>query len=179
MNISIDCTQHQESSQTIPEYDQNAESVTEISVDNTNIVTKSILKNKGTTTYVALSPSKDQIPNPISAGNPSPPTTEMEPDFHPNANVTSRPTTEAVNPAHLQKITATTISMPQTRRIKSSLLLQPILSNGTSVSASSYASQSENEVEVPGNNATDETNVQCESPSVDVNDTPVQDEPQS
>ena len=75
--------------------------------------------------------------------------------------------------------TEITISTPQTRRIKRSLLLEPLSYNEASSSLSSPRSQSANEVEDPRPITTDETNMQAESLPGDANGTPPQDVPRS
>ena len=50
---------------------------------------------------------------------------DIAPDVHSNETPTGGPTTEAVDPPSTTTITETTISKPQTRRIKRFLLLEP------------------------------------------------------
>ena len=64
MNISTKPRHQPKHIQPVPEYDQDDEGVTEILADHTN-QTKSILKIKGSTPIITLSPTKYQIPNTI------------------------------------------------------------------------------------------------------------------
>ena len=65
------------------------------------------------------------------------------------------------------------------KRIKRSLLLEPISYNEALTSTSFHTSQSENEVKDPRPITTDAMNMQSEVLAGAVNDTPPQDEPQS
>ena len=100
----------------------------------------------------------------------------VAPDCHQHENFNGRTTTEVVDLAQPTSNTKTTISKPHTKRIKRSLLLEPLSYNETSVSPSSHISQSEKQVEDPRHFTTDSTNMQSESSSGVANDTPQQDE---
>ena len=165
MNVSTEPRRRPKTVQPVPEYDQGAEQVTEILVDNMNNRTKSILKNKGTHTTAPQSPPKDHPVNPIRAGTLRSPTMNVAPECHQHENLTSRTTTEAVDLAQPTINTETTISKLKTKRIKRSLLLEP----------PSQISQSENELDDPLRPiTTDVTNMQSESSSGVANDTPQQ-----
>ena len=179
MNFSTEPRHRPKNIQPVTEFDQDAEHVTEILVDNTNNIVKSTLKNNGSHNTAPQSPQKDSTVNPIRAGNLRSPTMDMASDFHQTENSTGRPTTEALDPTNTTTNTETVTSKPQTRRIKRSLLLEPLSYNETLVSPSFHRSQSQNELEDPRPITTDETNMQSELPQGDGNDTPTQDEPQS
>ena len=149
--------------QPVPDYDQDAEHVTEILVNNTNNRTKSILKNQGSQTTAPQSPPKDHPVNLIRAGTLRFPTMNVAPDCHQHENLSGRSTTEVVDLAQPTINTETIISKPQTKRTKRSLLLE----------LPSQISQSENEVEDPRPIT---TNMQSETSSSVANDTPQQDE---
>ena len=162
--------------QPVPDFDQDAELVTENIVDNTDNMVKSLLKNKGPYIITApQSPQRDPTVHPIRAGTLRSPSIDIAPYFHPIENRTDRPTTEAVDPPSTTMNTETIISKPQTRRIKRFLLLEHLPCNETSF----LNSQSENEVEDTRPITTDETNMQSESQPGIANDTPRQDEPRS
>ena len=179
MNISTEPRHRPKTVQPVPEYDQDAEQVTEIIVDESTNKPKSILKDHGSQTTAPQSPPKNQPVNPIRAGRIRSPTMDVAPDCHQNENLTGRTTTEAVDLTQTTTNTEITISTPQTRRIKRSLLLEPLSYNEASSSLSSPRSQSANEVEDPRPITTDETNMQSESLPGDANSTPPQDVPRS
>ena len=179
MDISTEPRHRPKTIQPVPEYDQDTERVTEILVDDSTNRPKSILKNHGSQTTAPQSPPKHQPANLIRVGIIRSPTMDVAPDCHQTQKLTGRTTTEAVDLTQTTTNTEITISTPQTRRIKRSLLLEPLSYNEASSSPSSPRSQSANEVEDPRPITTDETNMQSESPSGAVNDTPTQDEPQS
>ena len=179
MNISTEPRHRPKTIQPVPEYDQDTERVTEILVDDSTNRPKSILKNHGSQTTAPQSPPKHQPANPIRAGIVRSSTMDVAPDCHQTQNLTGRTTTEAVDLTQTTTNTEITISTPQTRRIKRSLLIEPLSYNEASSSPSSPRSQPANEVEDPRPITTDETNMQSESPSGAVNDTPTQNEPQT
>ena len=179
MNISTEPRHRPKTIQPVPEYDQDTERVTEILVDESTTRPKSILKNHGSQTTAPQSPPKHQTTNPIRAGIVRSPTMDVAPDCHQTQKLTDRTTTEAVDLTQTTTNTEITISTPQTRRIKRSLLLEPLSYNEASPSPSSPRSQPANEVEDPRPTTAAETNKQSESPSGAVFDTPTQHEPQS
>ena len=169
MNISTEPRHRPKTVQPVPDYDQNVERVTEILVDNPTNRPKSILKNQGPQITAPQSPPKDQQVNPIRAGIIRFPTMDVAPDCHQHENITSRNTTEAVDPAQPTIIKKTTSSKPTTRRIKRSLLLErPHLNSQP---------QDENELTQPI--MADATNMHSESQPGVANSTPQQDSPRS
>ena len=100
-------------------------------------------------------------------------------DCHQHKNITCRTTTEAVDLAQRTINTETTLSKPKTRRIKRSLLLEPLSCDETSISPSPFKIQSEDEVEDTQPIMADETNMQPESQSGVANCTPQQDKSRS
>ena len=149
MNISTEPRHRPKTVQPVPDHDHDAENVTEILVDNTNNKAKPILKNHGSHTTAPQSPPKYHRVNTIRSGTLPSPTMTVAPDCHQHENLSGRTTTEAVDLPPPTINTETTFSKPQTKRIKRSLLLEPLSNNETSVSPSSYISQSENEDEDP------------------------------
>ena len=147
MNISTEPQHRPKTIQPVPDYDQDAERVTEILVDDTTNRPKSILKNQGPQITTPQSPPKDQPVHPIRAGILQSPTMDVAPDSHQLKNVTCRTTTEVVDLAQSTTNTEITLSKPKTRRIKRSLLLEPLPCGETSFSPSPLNSQSEDEVE--------------------------------
>ena len=104
---------------------------------------------------------------------------DIAPDSHLTENLTVSPTTEAVDPLTTTLSTETHISKPQTRRIKKSLLLEPLSYNETSFSSLFLSIQSEDGVKNTQPIMTDEPNIQSESQPGVANDTPQQDKPRS
>ena len=179
MNSSTEPRHRPKHIQPVPEFDQDAERVTEVIVDITDNIVKPILKNNRPHTSSPLSPLRNPTVNPIRAGPLRTPSMDIAPDFHLTENSTDRPTTVAVDPPTTTMNTETIISKPQTRRIKRSLLLEPLSYNETSFSPPFLNSQSEDEVEDTRLITTDKTNMQPESQPRVANGTPQQDEPRS
>ena len=134
MNISTEPRHRPKTVQPIPDYDQDAEHVTEILVDITQNNIKSILNNQGSYTTAPKSPPKDQPTNPIRAGIIRSLTMNVAPDCHQHRDIPDRTTTAAVDLAPPTINTETTISKPKTKRIKRSLLLEPSVRNETQLS---------------------------------------------
>ena len=153
--------------------------MTEILVDDSTNRPKSILKNQGSQITAPQSPPKDQPVNPIRAGILLSSTMDVAPDCHQHENITCRTTTEAVDLAQPAINTEPTPSKPKTRRIKRSLLLEPLSCDETPISPSSLHSQSEDEVEDTQPIMAAETNMQPESQSGVANCTPQQDKSRS
>ena len=144
MNIFTEPRHRPRHIQPVPEFDHDAERVTEIIVDNTNDTVKPILKNNRRHTITTpQSPPRNSTTNPIRAGTLRSPSIDIASDFHLTENPTDRPTTEAVDPPNTTMNTETIISKPQTRRIKRSLLLEPLSNDETLISPSFLNSQSE------------------------------------
>ena len=175
MNISTEPQHRPKTIQPVPDYNQDAERVTEILVDDSTNRPKSILKNQGPQTTTPQSPPKDQPVHPIRAGILRSPTMDVAPDSHQHKNITCRTTTEAVDLAQSTTITEITLSKPKTRGIKRSLLLEPLPCGETSISPSPLICQSEDEVEGNQLIMADETNMQPESQAAVTNNTPQQD----
>ena len=97
MNIYTEPRHRSKTVQPIPDYNQDAEHVTEILVDISQNNVKPILKNQGSYTTAPLSPPKDQPRNPIRAGIIRSPTMDVAPDSHQHRNLTDRTTIEAVD----------------------------------------------------------------------------------
>ena len=93
MNISTEPRHRPKNVQPVPEYDQDAERVTEILVDDSANRPKSILKNQGPPTTAPQSPPKDQPVNTIRAGILRSPTMDVAPDCHQMQNLTGKPWT--------------------------------------------------------------------------------------
>ena len=110
-------------------------SVTEILVDKPTNKPKSILKNQASQITAPQSPPKDQTVNPIRAGILQSPTMDVAPDSHQHKNITCRTTTEAVDLTQPAFNTETTPSKPKTKRIKRSLLLEPLSCDETPISS--------------------------------------------
>ena len=174
MNISTEPQHRPKTIQPVPDYDQDAERVTEILVDDTTNKPKSILKKQGPQISTPQSPPKDQPVHPIRAGILRSPAMDVAPDSHQHKNITCRTTTEAVDLAQSTTNTEITLSKPKTRRIKRSLLLEPLPFGETSISPSPLNSQSEDEVEGTQLIMADETNMQPESQAGVTNNTPQQ-----
>ena len=172
MKISTEPRHRPKTVQPVPEYDQDAERVTEILIDDPTNRPKSILKNQGSQITAPQSPPKNQPVNPIRAGNLRSPTVDLAPDQH--KNITCRTTTEAVDLAQ-----PTDTLQTKNKRIRSSLLLEPLPCDETLISPSPLISQSEDEVEDTQPIMTDETNMQLESQSGVANSTPQQDKSRS
>ena len=156
-----------------------AERVTEIIVDDSTSRPKSILKNQGSHTTAPQSPTKNGPVNPIRAGILRSPTLDVAPDCHQHENITCRTTTEAVDLAQSATNTETTPSKTKSRRIKRSLLLEPLSNDETLISSPPLTSQSEDEVEDTQPIRADETNMQPASQSGVATNTPQQDKPRS
>ena len=132
MNISTEPCHRPKNTQPVPEFDQDAERVTEYLVDNADNMDKSILKNNRPYTITdTQSPRRYPTVIPIRTGTLQSPSMDMAPDFQPTENPTDRPTSEAVDPPSTTTNTETIISKLQTRRIKWSLLLEPLSYNET------------------------------------------------
>ena len=180
MNISIEPRHRPKHIQLVPEFDQDAERVTEIIVDNAHNTVKPILKkNRPHTTTIPQSPLRNLTVNPIRAGTLRSPSMDIAPDFHLIEKPTDRPTTEAVDPPNTTITTETIASKPNTMRIKRSLLLEPLSCDETLISPSSLNSQSEDEVEDTQPIMADETIIQPESQPGVANGTPQQDKSRS
>ena len=180
INISTEPRHRPKHIQPVPEFDKDAERVTELIVDNTNNMVKPILKNNRPHTITApQSPLRNSTVNTIRAGTLRSPSMDIAPDFHLTENPTDRPMTEAVDPPTTTMNLETIISKPQTRRIKRSLLLEPLSYNETSFSCPFLNSQSEDEVEDTRPIMTDEPNMQSESQPAVANGTPQQEESRS
>ena len=179
MKISTEPRHRPETVQLVPDYDQDAELVTKILVDDPTNRPNSILKNQGSQITAPQSPPKDQPVNPIRAGILRSATMDVSPDCHQHENITCRTTTEAVDLAQPAINMETTPSKPKTRKIKRSLLLEPLSCDETPISTSPLNSQSEEEVEDTQSIMADETNMQPESQSGVANSTPQQDKSRS
>ena len=116
MNISTEPHHRPKNIQPVPEYNQDAESVTDILVDHTNNTAKTILKNKGKHLPAPQSPPKNSTVNRTKTGNLRSPTMDMD-------------------PANTIVPTEKTTSTQQTRRIERSLLLQHPSSDETLASS--------------------------------------------
>ena len=97
MNISTEPRHRSKTVQPIPDYNQDAEHVTEILVDISQKNVKPKLKNQRSYTTAPHSPPKDQPINPIRAGIIRSPTMDVAPDSHQHRNITDRTTIEAVD----------------------------------------------------------------------------------
>ena len=116
MNISTEPRHRPKTVQPVPDYDKDAERVTEILVDDSTNRPKFILKNHGSQITAPQSPPKDQPVNPIRAGILQSPTMDVAPDCHQIQKLTGRtPTNEAVDLAQPTIHTETNISKPQTQ----------------------------------------------------------------
>ena len=179
MNISTEPRHRSKTVQPIPDYNQDAEHVTEILVDISQNNTKPILKNQGSYTTAPHSPPKDQPTNPIRAGIIRSPTMDVAPDSHQHRNLTDRTTIEAVDLAPPTPNSETNLSKPKTKRIKRSLLLEPSVQDETQLSPTILNSQLEDEIDTDRHIIADATNMQSEFPSGAANGTPQQDVPRS
>ena len=179
MNISSEPRYRSKTVQPIPDYNQDAEHVTEILVDFSQNNAKPILKNQGFYTTAPHSPPKDQPINPIRAGIIRSPTMDVAPDSHQHRNLTDRTTIEAVDLAPPTPNSETNIPKPKTKRIKRSLLLEPSVRYETQLSPTILNSQLEVEIDTDRHIIADATNMQSEFPSGAANGTPQQDVPRS
>ena len=179
MNISTEPRRRSKTVQPIPDYNQDAEHVTEILVDISQNNAKPILKNQGFYTKAPHSPPKDQPINPIRAGIIRSPTMDVAPDSHQHRNLTDRTTIKAVDLAPPTPNSETNISKPKTKRIKRSLLLEPSVQYETQLSPTILNSQLEDEIDTDRHIIADATNMQSEFPSGAANGTPQQDVPRS
>ena len=179
MNISTEPRHRPKTVQPIPDYNQDAEHVTEILVDITQNNNKSILKNQGSYTTAHQSPPKTQPTNPIRASIIRSPTMNVAPDCHQHRELSDRTTTEAVDMASPTIKTETTISKPKTKRIKRSLLLEPSVNNETQFSTPTLNSQLRNEIDTNRYIMAAEPNMQSETQPGVANGTPQQDKSKS
>ena len=174
MNISTEPRHRPKKIQPVPEFDQDAERITDIIVDNSHNTVKPKLKNnRPHTTTIPQSPLRNPTVNPIRAGTLRFLSMDIAPDSHLIERPTDRPTTVAVHPPNITIITETMISKPTIR------LLEPLSCDGTLISPSSLNSQSEDGVEDTQPIMADETNMQPESQPGVANGTPQQDKPRS
>ena len=119
MNISTEPRHRSKTVQPIPDYNQDAEHVTEILVDISQNNVKPILKNQGFYTTAPHSPPKDQPINPIRAGIIRSPTMDVAPDSHQQDRSRGPgPTYTQFGDKHLQTKNQTNkeISSPRTLR---------------------------------------------------------------
>ena len=179
MNISTEPRHRSKTVQPIPDFNQDAEHVTEILVDISENNVKPILKNQGSYTTAPHSPPKDKPINPIRAGIIRSPTMDVAPDSHQHRKLTDRTTIEDVDLAPPTPNSATNISKPKTKRIKRSLLLEPSFQYETQLSPTIPNSQLEDEIDTDRHIIADATNMQSEFPSGAANGTSQQDVPRS
>ena len=179
MNISTEPRHWSKTVQPIPDYNQDAEHVTEILVDISQNNVKPIIKNQGSYTTAPHSPPKDQPRNPIRAGIIRSPTMDVASDSHQHRNLTDRTTIEAVDLASPTPNSETNFSKPKTKRIKRSILLEPSVQYETQLSPTILNSQLEDEIDTDRHIIADATNMQSEFPSGAANGTPQQDVPKS
>ena len=179
MNISTEPRHRSKTVQPIPNYDQDAEHVTEIIVDLPQDNLRPILKNQGSHATAPHSPSREQSTNPIRAGIIRSPTMDVAPDSHQHKDIAHRTTNEAVDLAQNTHNPETITSKPTTKCIKRSLLLEPPTLSETQVSHPILNSQLEDDTDFDRHIIADVTNMQSGSPSGAANGAPQQDTPRS